>query len=102
MNILKKPSSVKIKVKKNKVTATWKKIKKSKKTKKLLGQIKSIQVQYSTDATFQQDVTIKKVKKDKTKTTLKLKRKTTYYIRVRYVGKDGYSKWSKVKKVRTK
>ena len=38
----------------------------------------------------------------KTKLTLKLKKKTTYYVRVRYVGADGYSNWSKVKKVKTK
>ena len=43
-----------------------------------------------------------KVGKKKTAVTLKLKKKTTYYIRVRYVGKDGVSKWSKMKKVKTK
>ena len=31
-----------------------------------------------------------------------LQRKTIYYIRVRYVGDDGISNWSKVKRVRTK
>ena len=34
--------------------------------------------------------------------TFMLKKKTTYYVRVRYAGADGYSNWSKVKKVKTK
>lgn len=44
----------------------------------------------------------KNVKKTKTKVTLKLNKKKTYYIRVRYKGKKGYSRWSKPKKVKTK
>lgn len=39
---------------------------------------------------------------NETKVTLKLRKKTTYYIRVRYKGAKGFSKWSKVKKVKTK
>ena len=31
-----------------------------------------------------------------------LKKKTTYYVRVRYYDGKGYSSWSKVKKVKTK
>ena len=100
--IKKVPSSVKVKVKKNKVTVSWKKIKKTKKTKKLLSQIKGIQVQYSTDKRFNNNVVTKKLGKSKTKITLKLKKKKTYFIRVRYVGKDGYSKWTKAKRVKTK
>ena len=99
--IAKTPASVKAKVKKNKVTVSWKKIKKNKAGKKLLKQIKSIQVQYSTDPSFKDAVT-KKVGKKKTKIKLKLQRKTTYYVRVRYVGADGVSRWSKVKRVKTK
>ena len=42
----------------------------------------------------------------KTKKSVKftgLKKKTTYFVRVRYCdGAGGYSKWSAVKKVRTK
>ena len=44
----------------------------------------------------------KKVGKKKTKAILKLQRKTQYYIRVRYVGTDGYSDWGAVKAVKTK
>ena len=84
------------------MTVTWKKIKKSKKTKALLGQIKSIQVQYSTDPNFTTDVNTKTVGKKKTKAVLKLQRKTQYYVRVRYVGSDGVSNWGAVKGVKTK
>ena len=102
ITISKTPSSVKAKTKKNKVTVSWKKIKKNKAGKKLLKQIKSIQVQYSTDKAFKQNVKTKTVGKKKTKVTLKLQKKTTYYIRVRYKGANGFSKWSKVKRVKTK
>ena len=102
ITIGKRPSSVKAKAKKRKVTVTWKRIKKNKAGRKLLKQIKSIQVQYSTDKTFKQNVKTKSVGKKKTKVKLKLKKKTTYYIRVRYKGSNGFSKWSKVKKVKTK
>ena len=101
ITITKTPSKVKVKAKKNKVTVSWKKIKKYKAGRALLKKIKSIQVQYSTDKSFENAKT-KSVKKTKTKVTLKLKKKTTYYVRVRYKGTDGFSKWSKVKKVRTK
>ncbi len=36
------------------------------------------------------------------KVVLKLQRKKTYYIKVRYVGNGGYSNWSKPKRVKTK
>ncbi len=93
---------MKAKAKKNKVTVSWKKIKKNKTGKALLKQISSIQVQYSTDPGFTQNVSTKNVGKKKTKMKLKLQKKTTYYIRVRYVGNGGYSNWSGVKKVKTK
>ena len=103
VTIAKVPASTKAKAgKKGKVTVSWKKIKKSKKTKALLGQIKSVQVQYSTDPNFAADVVTKTVSKKKTKLNLKLQKKTTYYIRVRYVGADGVSDWGAVKKVTTK
>ena len=81
------------------VTVSWKKIKK---TKALRKKIKSIQVQRADNKSFTQNVHSKKVGKTKTKVTFKLKRKKTYYVRVRYVGKGGYSKWSKVRRVKTK
>ena len=59
-------------------------------------------MQYATDKTFTKNVKTKTVSKTKTKITLKLKKKKTYYIRVRYKGAEGYSEWSKVKKVKTK
>ena len=78
-------------------------LEKIKKTKKLLKQIKSIEVQYSTNRQFTRESRLsKRVGKNKTKAVLKLKAKTTYYIRVRYVGADGTSKWSKIRKVKTK
>ena len=102
ITISKVPASVKAKVKKNKVTVSWKKIKKNKAGKKLLKLIKSIQVQYSTDPKFKQNVKTKTVGRKKTKVTLKLGKKTTYYFRVRYKGANGFSKWSKTKKAKTK
>ena len=102
ITIQKTPSSVKAKAKKNKVTVSWKKIKKNKAGKKLLKQIKSIQVQYSTDKTFKKNVKTKTVGKKKTKIKLKLQKKTTYYVRVRYKGSNGFSKWSKEKRFKTK
>ena len=43
------------------------------------------------------------VGKSKTSAKIKgLKKKTTYYVRVRYYDGTGYSAWSKVKKVKTK
>ena len=92
------PSSVKTKVKKNKVTVSWMKIT----DKLLLKKTKSIQIQYSTNKKFKKKVVTKSAGKDKTKITLKLKKKKTYYIRVRYKGTKGNSKWSAVKKVKTK
>ena len=42
-------------------------------------------------------------KKSKTSAKIKgLKKKTIYYVRVRYYDGTGYSAWSKVKKVKTK
>ena len=102
ITIQKTPASVKAKVKNNKVTVSWKKIKKSKKTKSLLGKIKRVQVQYSTDPEFKENVVTKSYKKNKTKVTMKLAGKTTYYIRTRYVGTDGVSAWSSVKRVTMK
>lgn len=103
ITISKTPASIKAKAKKTKVTVSWKKIKKTKKTKALLKQIKKVEVQYSTDKTFATGAKTKRVGGKKTRVTLKLKKKTTYYVRVRYSdGKGGYSNWSKVKKVKTK
>ncbi|MCR4690120.1 MAG: hypothetical protein K5739_02075, partial [Lachnospiraceae bacterium] len=102
ITIPKKPAAVKVKVKKNRATISWRKIKKNKSGKKLLKKIRSIQVQYSTDPNFQQKVVTKSVGKKNTKITLKLKKKKIYYIRMRYVGSNGVSVWTGVKRVKTK
>ena len=103
ITIWKSPSSVKAKAKKNKVIVTWKKLKKNKKGKKLLGQIRSIQVQYSTDPNFEQNPVTRELGKKKAKVLLAgLQRQTIYFVRVRYVGNEGVSNWSKVKRVKTK
>ena len=101
VTISKSPSSVKAKVKKNKVTVSWKNIKK---TEKAYKQIKTVEVQYSTDKKFKKNVKTKRLAKSKTKIALTLKKNTTYYIRLRYVSNDkkNVSKWTKAKKVKTK
>ena len=107
-NKVTKPKATKIvKLKKGKksFTVTWKKVK----------GIKGYQVQYSTTKKFKKKVKGKKqvvktvtIKKAKTvkKTVKKLKRNKKYFVRVRTYkvvnGKKYYSKWSKVKAVKTK
>lgn len=105
ITITKTPSGVKAKAaKKGKATLTWKKFKQTKKTKAIWKRIKNVEVQYSTDKTFRTGVISKKLGKKKTKLNVKkLKAKTTYYFRVRYVeGPYKVSKWSAVKKVKAK
>lgn len=92
----------KSKAAKNAVTARWKKV--SKKNKK---KIRKVQIQVSTTPDFSNDVRIAYAGKSKTsKKIKKLGSKKTYYVRVRsYWSKaDGVhvSRWSSVKKVKTK
>ena len=89
---------------KNKITAKWSHFKHtSKKTKAVWKKIKKIQVQCATDKGFRNIVKRVTISKSKTSVTIKgLKKKTVYYVRVRYYDGTGYSKWSKVKKVKTK
>ena len=103
ITIPKAPAKVKTKAKKNTVTVSWTKIRKTKKTKALRKQIINIEVQYSTDPAFPEETTVSRIiGKNKVKLVLKgLQRKTVYYVRVRYVGTDGVSNW-KTKRVRTK
>ena len=104
ITITKKPSIKKPSASKNKITVSWKHFKnKTKKGKKIWKPIKKVQVQCATDSSFKNIIKSTKVGKKKTKTTIKgLKKKTTYYVRVRYYDGVGYSAWSKVKKVKTK
>ena len=103
ITVLKTPAKVKAKTKKNSITVSWNKIKKTKKTKALRKQIMNIEVQYSTDPSFPKETTVSRIiGKNKTKLVLRgLQRKTKYYVRVRYVGTDGVSSW-KTKHARTK
>lgn len=102
ITIARVPASVKTKVKKNRVTVSWKKIKKTKKTENLISQIKGVQIQYSTDPEFRQNTVTRSVGKNKTKITLKPGRNSVFYIRVRYRGNNGVSRWSSRKRVRIK
>ena len=70
---------------------------------------KYIEIQYSTDKEFQENVRTKKivkgsVDKAKAKSTLsKLKRKKTYYVRARLIDAEGVcSNWSRTITIRTK
>ena len=102
ITIDKVPASVKVKVKHNKVTVTWKKVKKKGKTKKLYKQMIGCQVQCAIDHGFKTIVADRNIKKSKAKIALKLQNKKTYYIRVRYIGKDGVSNWTRPKRLKTK
>lgn len=105
ITIFKAPSLKKPKAEKNKVKVSWKKFKrKTEKAKKIWSQIKQIEVQISTDPNFAIIANTRALGKRKINCNFKgLQRKTTYYVRVRYTnGVGGVSKWSKVKKVKTK
>jgi hypothetical protein len=71
------------------------------KVQKLSGQlwtkVKNVEIQYSTDKAFKNDVKTKVVSKDSEKIVIKnLKRDTTYYIRARLTTAKGVtSRWSK-------
>ena len=104
ITITKAPSKFKAKAgKKGKVTLSWKKIKANKKGKALLKKIRNIEIQYSTDPGFPVKNRITKYAgKKKTKLSLKLRKKTVYYVRIRYCGVDGgFSNWT-MKTVKTK
>ena len=103
ITITKKPTIKKPAAKETSITVNWKHFKHtSKKTKKIWKKIKKVEVQCATDKAFKNIVKTKMVKKSKTKAVIKgLKKKTTYYVRVRYYDGTGYSKWSKTKKIKT-
>ncbi len=89
------------------VTINWDKFRNKIKNSKAWKNAKYIEIQYSTDKDFLQNVKTKKIKKGtvnraKAKSALsKLKRKKTYYIRARLIDKKGVcSNWSKSIKVK--
>ncbi|WP_026664835.1 fibronectin type III domain-containing protein [Butyrivibrio sp. FC2001] len=91
-----------VKAKDKTATVKWKKIS-SKNRKK----ISKVEIQYSTDKSFESGKKTKYVKKSATSKKIKgLKKGKTYYFRIRTykAGDDGIhvSKWSKVKKVKIK
>jgi len=99
-----KAKSVKARsTKKGRIKVTWKKA-----SKKKLKKFNKVEIQICTDKAFPRDVTVRKeIKKKKTSASFKgLKRKTTYYVRVRNVSGSGSGKnvsaWSKTRKVKTK
>lgn len=98
---LKKPEIKKPSAKKKQITVKWSHFKHSSgKAKSIWKRIKSVQVQCARDKRFTKLVSTKTVKKSKTIVTIKgLKRKTRYYIRIRYFDGKEYSAWSKVKKI---
>jgi len=104
ITVPKKPAIKKPEAAKNKITANWTNIKTtSKKTKAIWRKIKKVQVQCATDKAFTNIVKTAMTGKNKTKATFKgLKKNTTYYVRVRYYDGTGYSRWSSVKKIKTK
>lgn len=84
------------------VTVKWKKI-----SKKNLKKIKKVQIQYSRDKSFKTGVKTKYASAKKTSLKIKgLKAKKTYYVKIRAYTKSGgkthVSKWSSVKKFKTK
>ena len=89
---------------KKKISVKWKKFPETKKKKAIWKKIKKVEIQYSTDKSFKNGTKRKTVKRTKTSVTIKgLKKKTVYYVRVRYLGSNGEcSKWSKVKTIRVK
>lgn len=80
-----------------KLTVSWKKP-----TKSQLKKIKGVYIEVATDSAFTNIVKTKKVKKAKTSFTFKLKKKTQYYVRVRFYNGAKISRWSPVRARKTK
>ncbi len=94
-----KPVKLKVKAKPGKVTVSWKR---RKRPKSLVKKVRRVEIQYSTDPTFQTDVHVKWVGRKRKKTSVRmLPPNTVYYFRIRYGAKNGVSQWSIVKPVLT-
>lgn len=86
-------------VSKRKVTVAFSKLSKSAMKK---AKVTGIEIQVAKDKKFTLIYKDKILKKTASKYSFKGKKKTTYYIRMRYVCKSGVGKWTKVKKIKTK
>ena len=109
------PENTVLYAKYKKINVSKGKIKKiiNKKSKKIKIDIKKInntngyEIQYSTSKKFKNKSTKKVTKKSTSVTISKLKKKKTYYVRVRAykidsAGKKIYGKWSTIKKIKIK
>ena len=104
ITISKKPTIKKPTATKNRITVKWSHFRHtSRKNKAIWKKIKKVEVQCALDKGFTNIVKTAVVGKSRTSASVKgLRKKTTYYLRVRYYDGNGYSKWSKVKKIKTK
>ncbi|MCR5656368.1 MAG: RICIN domain-containing protein [Butyrivibrio sp.] len=99
---LKNAKSIKLASGKKSITVSWKKL-----TKKQQKQIAGIEIQYSTDKAFKENVKTVNVGKNKASKKIgKLTPKKKYFVRVRVYKKDGsekvYSNWSSPKSKKVK
>ena len=99
---LKNPKSIKLTAGKKSITVSWKKL-----TKKQQKQIAGIEIQYSTDKSFKENVKTVNVGKAKSsKKISKLTPKKKYYVKIRVYKKNGaekaYSNWSSPKNKKVK
>ena len=81
---------------KNRFQVAWKKNRKPE--KRILG----YEIEVCNNAAFKGNVNHYRLKKGKYKETFKGKRKRTYYVRIRYYCRGGYSWWSRTKKIHLK
>ncbi len=102
ITIKKAPTSLKVKGKKNKAIVSWRNLKKTKKNKKILAKVKYIHLQCSDSPAFSGNVMDVRMKKSSKGLKITTNERTTLYIRLRYVGNGGVSRWTKTKRVTTK
>ena len=81
---------------KNRYQVAWKK------NRKLEKRILGYEIEVCNNAAFNGSVDHYRLKKGKYKKTFKGKRKRTYYVRIRYYCRGGYSWWSRTKKIHLK
>lgn len=88
----------KVKRGKGKLTYTWKYVEAA---QKLVPTLRGFTIQIATDSNFKNIVKQKNMGPRATKFVFRGARRTTYYMRIRYVSYDGFSRW-KVKRAKTK